>query len=272
MKVSILGCGWLGFPLAKKLIEIGFEVKGSTTSEKKLALLKSYKIEPFLLELSETKISDSATEFLYNSEILIINIPPGLRKIKETTAEKTFVAKIENLIPFIEKSTIKKVLFISSTSVYADTTAISIVTEESVLLPDTESGKQLVEVENLLQNNFNFQTTIIRFGGLIGEDRNPIHMLAGKTNIPNPNAPINLIHQQDCIGIICEILKQNCWNETFNAVAPNHAKRKNYYTEKAKLLHLTAPLFNENETNIGKMVSSEKLETILSYKFMKLDF
>ena len=241
MKISILGCGWLGFPLAKKLIEIGFEVKGSTTSEKKLALLKSYKIEPFLLELSETKISDSATEFLYNSEILIINIPPGLRKINETTAEKTFVAKIKNLIPFIEKSTLKKVIFISSTSVYADTTAISIVTEESVLQPDTESGKQLVEVENLLRNNFNFQTTIIRFGGLIGEDRNPIHMLAGKTNIPNPDAPINLIHQQDCIGIICEILKQNCWNEAFNAVAPNHAKRKNYYTEKAKQFHLTAP-------------------------------
>ena len=91
MKVSILGCGWLGFTLAKKLIEIGFEVKGSTTSEKKLDLLKSYKIEPFLLELSETKISDSVTEFLYNSEILIINIPPGLRKIKETTAEKVLI-------------------------------------------------------------------------------------------------------------------------------------------------------------------------------------
>ena len=51
MKISILGCGWLGFPLAKKLIEIGFEVKGSTTSENKLALLKSNNIEPFLLRL-----------------------------------------------------------------------------------------------------------------------------------------------------------------------------------------------------------------------------
>jgi 3-hydroxyisobutyrate dehydrogenase-like beta-hydroxyacid dehydrogenase len=63
MKISILGCGWLGFPLAKKLIEIGFEVKGSTTSENKLALLKSNNIEPFLLRLSESKISDSVSEF-----------------------------------------------------------------------------------------------------------------------------------------------------------------------------------------------------------------
>lgn len=275
MKVSILGCGWLGLPLAKKLIEISCEVKGSTTSENKLALLKSNNIEPFLLRLSENKISDSVTEFLYNSEILIINIPPGLRKTTEATSEKTFVNKIKNLIPFIENSTIKKVLFISSTSVYADTASISTVTEETILHPDTESGKQLVEVENLLRNNSNFQTTIIRFGGLIGEDRNPINMLAGKTNIANPGAPINLIHQEDCIAIICEMLNQvqhdNVRNEVFNAVAPNHPKRKDYYTEKAKQLHLITPLFNENETNIGKIVSSEKLEKVLGYKFMKLD-
>jgi nucleoside-diphosphate-sugar epimerase len=269
MKVSILGCGWLGLPLAKKLIEIGFEVKGSTTSEKKLDILKSNNIEPYLLELSETKISDSVTEFLNNSEILIIDIPPGLRKIKEVSSEKTFVNKIKTLLQFIENSSISKVIFISSTSVYSESYLIPTVTEESILYPDTESGKQLMEVENLLRNNSNFQTTIIRFGGLIGEDRNIVKMLTGKTNVTNPDAPINLIHQQDCIEIICEILKQNCWNETFNAVAPNHPTRKKYYTEKAKQLHLTAPLFNENETNFGKIVSSEKLENVLGYTFKK---
>ena len=275
MKISILGCGWLGFPLAKKLIEIGFEVKGSTTSENKLDILKSNNIEPFLLKLSETKISESISEFLENSEILIIDIPPGLRKITDPETEKTFVAKIKKLIPSIENSTIEKVIFISSTSVYADTASISIVTEESILHPDTESGKQLVEVENLFLNNSHFTSTIIRFGGLIGEDRNPINMLAGKTNIANPEAPINLIHQEDCIGIICEMLNEvqhdNVRNEVFNAVAPLHPTRKDYYTEKAEQLHLIAPLFNENETNIGKIVSSEKLGKVLGYKFMKLD-
>lgn len=273
MKVSILGCGWLGFPLAKKLIEIGFEIKGSTTTENKLAVLKSNKIAPYLLEVSEHKISECISDFLYNADILIIDIPPGLRKIIVATSEKTFVAKIEKLIPFIENSTVKKVIFISSTSVYADTSPISTVTEESILHPDSESGKQLVEVENLLRNNSNFQTTIIRFGGLIGEERNIVKMLTGKTNVANPDAPINLIHQEDCIGIICEILKQvtldKVWNETFNAVAPIHPTRKKYYTEKAKQLHLIAPIFTENETNVGKIVSSEKLENVLGYTFKK---
>ena len=273
MKISILGCGWLGFPLAQKLIETGFEVKGSTTSESKLEVLQSHKIEPFLIELTEDKITGNLSEFLNESEILIIDIPPGLRKTTETSVGKIFVNKIKTLLPFIENSTIEKMVFISSTSVYGDTISIPTVTEESELHPDTESGKQLVEVENLFRNNTNFKTTIIRFGGLIGEDRNAIKMLTGKTNVANPEAPINLIHQEDCIGIIGEILKQNCWQETFNAVAPFHPTRKEYYTKKAIALNLPKPEFSENETSIGKIVSNEKLEKVLGYFFknLKLD-
>jgi len=271
MKVSILGCGWLGFPLAKKLIELDYEIKGSTTSESKLEVLKSNSIQPFLIELSEDKITGNISEFLNDSKILIIDIPPGLRKVSTVSQGKSFVNKIKTLLPSIENANIEKVIFISSTSVYGDSVAMPIVTEESVLHPETESGKQLVEVENIFRNNRNFESTIIRFGGLIGEDRNPIKMLAGKTNIANPEAPINFIHQEDCIGIIGEILKQvqndKIWNETFNAVAPNHPTRKAYYTQKAIELNLSKPEFNETESSIGKFVSSEKLIKVLQYNF-----
>ena len=269
-RISILGCGWLGLPLAQKLIETGFEIKGSTTSEHKLEVLKSNKIAPFLIALSEDKIIGNISEFLNDSEILIIDIPPGLRKITETTVGKTFVNKIKTLLPFIESSAVEKVIFISSTSVYGDFDSIPTVTEKNELHPDTESGKQLAEVENLFRNNKKFKTNIIRFGGLIGEDRNAIKMLAGKTNVANPEAPINLIHQVDCIGIIGETLKQNCWNETFNAVAPFHPTRKEYYTQKAVALNLPKPEFSENEPSVGKIVSSEKLEKVLGYGFKNL--
>ena len=277
MKVSILGCGWLGFPLAKKLIETGFEIKGSTTSESKLDLLQSHQIEPFLIALSENKINGNISDFLNDSEILIIDIPPGIRKDTETSAGKMFVNKIKTLLPFIENSNIEKVIFVSSTSVYGDSNLIPIITEETSLHPDTESGKQLVEAENIFRNNRNFETTIIRFGGLIGEDRNPIKFISGKTNVINPIAPINFIHQEDCIGIICEILKKvhhgNVWNETFNSVTPYHPTRKEYYTQKAVALNLPIPIFNETEPSIGKTVSCEKLKNVLGYNFKnpKLD-
>ena len=115
-QISILGCGWLGMPLAKSLLEKGFSVKGSTTSLEKISALESNGIQPFQIELSEIEIKGEIDSFLKNSEILIIDIPPKLRGV----SIENFVKKIQNLIPFIEKYKIKKVLFISSTSVYSD--------------------------------------------------------------------------------------------------------------------------------------------------------
>lgn len=277
-KISILGCGWLGLPLAEKLIKKGNLVKGSTTSENKLSILEQAGIEPFLVILSDSealkegtfeskRVSENINQFLDKSEILIIDIPPKLRgnNIASDSSKKIFVEKIKNLIPFIEKSTIKKVLFVSSTSVYGDENGT--ITEETISNPETESGKQLLLAEKILQENKNFETAILRFGGLIGEDRHPVKFLAGKENLENPDAPVNLIHQKDCISIIEEIIKQSKWNEVFNAVAPFHPTRSEYYTQKAKEQNLVLPAFSSEKSNIKKIISSEKVQNILNYQF-----
>lgn len=257
--ISILGCGWLGLPLAKSLIAKGFSVKGSTTSLEKISILKQAGIETFQIALSEREIIGNIEAFLSNSEILIIDIPPKLRG----TSNESFVPKIQTLIPFIEKAKVKKVIFVSSTSVYVDDN--SIITEESKSQPDSESGKQLLAAENLLQSHF--KTTIIRFGGLIGDNRHPIHFLAGRQNLENPEAPINLIHQTDCIGIIETIIEKDCFGETFNAVAPFHPNRKDYYTQKATEFNLPLPEFDKSNPTVGKTILSDKIEAVLGYKF-----
>jgi nucleoside-diphosphate-sugar epimerase len=288
MKISILGCGWLGFPLAKSLLKNGFSVKGSTTSESKLTILENEGIIPFVVVLTasaatkETK--KSIKKFLESSDVLIINIPPKLRG----NTKENFVPKIENFIPFIEKSAIKKVIFVSSTSVYddsdaSDTLSWTCVTENTTTKPATESGIQLLACENLLKRNTSFQTTIVRFGGLIGDDRHPIQMLAGQKNIANPDAPINLIHQKDCIGSIEAIISNGIRNpdasrqsdnlennEIFNAVTPYHPSRKEYYTQKAFALNLPQPEFETSKPSVGKLILSDKITTVLKYNFVEL--
>lgn len=262
-QISILGCGWLGLPLAKSLIEKGFWVNGSTTSLEKIAVLKNEGITAFQIEVTENEIIGNLENFLKNSAILILDIPPKLRG----NQPENFVEKIKNILSFVENSSVQKVLFISSTSVYADDN--SKINEETKPQPETESGKQLLEAENLLIANSNFQTTIIRFGGLIGDDRNPIHFLAGRKNIQNPDAPINIIHLKDCIGVIESVIEKNIWNETFNAVCPFHPTRKDYYTQKAIALNLPIPEFDFSNKSIGKIISSTKTETVLNYTFQK---
>lgn len=262
-QISILGCGWLGLPLAKSLLQNGFSIKGSTTSLEKISFLESEGITPFLVRLEEQQISASVADFLADSQILIINIPPKLRG----GSTENFVAKITTLLPFIENSTVEKVLFVSSTSVYGEDNEF--VSEESVLNPDTEGGRQLAIVENVLQKNSRFQTTILRFGGLISDDRNPVRFLSGRENIENPDTPINLIHQDDCIGIIEKIIALNSWDETYNAVAPFHPTRQEYYTQKATELNLALPKFAALNTIVGKTILNNKVIEVLDYSFIK---
>ena len=262
-QISILGCGWLGLPLAKALLIKGYTVKGSTTSAEKIAVLKNAGIQSYTVSLHQDHIEGNIAELLQGSDILIIDIPPKLRKAES----ENFTAKIQLLIPFIEKSGIKKVLFVSSVSVYSNSNTT--VTEDSPTHPDTESGKQLLETEKLLQNNTYFKIAVVRFAGLIGNGRHPVHYLAGKENLPDPNAPVNLIHLEDCIGIITQILQKQAWGETFNAASPQHPARLEYYTEKAKKMGLPAPTFTKEENSGGKKIASSKVSSLLDYTFIK---
>ena len=261
-KNSIFGCGWLGLPLAEALLKKHFIVRGSTTTQNKLPILRQAGIDPFLISLTANNISGNVTQFLQGSTILIINIPPKLRN----TVEENFISKIQILIPFIENSTVEFVLFVSSTSVYADDN--SNVTEETVPNPDNEGGRQLLIAEELLRNNPNFKTTILRFAGLMGGERHPVRYLSGKEDLLNRNAPINLIHRDDCISIILKIIEMAKWDETFNASAPFHPSRKKYYTEKALKLNIAVPSFRNHNDSFGKVIDSSKLIRDLNYDFL----
>lgn len=246
-----MGCGWLGLPLAKTLIEKGCRVKGTTTSKQKLETLSKLGIAPFLVEVSETGINGDINQFLQGTDTLIVNIPP---KLRGKGPKENYVRKIELLIANISTSAVRKMLFVSSTSVYGD--GQGKVDEKTIPVPTSEAGKQLLESEILLRENPNFEVTILRFAGLIGPDRHPIHMLSGRTNLSGGNAPVNLIHLEDCIGIITSIIQNNLWGETINGVYPAHPTKKSYYTQKAHEKGLPPPSYDTSDTeNLKKIIS-----------------
>ena len=76
--ISILGCGWLGTPLAERLVQAGHTVKGSTRTPEKLAALRAKGIQPYLIRLGPDLNNGEAADF-FDSDVLILNIPPGRR-------------------------------------------------------------------------------------------------------------------------------------------------------------------------------------------------
>src|SRR5690606_15302388 len=121
--------------------------------------------------------------------------------------------------------------------------------------PETDSGKAMLAAEALFSENPAFQTTVIRLGGLIGPGRHPGRFFSGKKNVPNGMAPVNLIHLDDCIGLIEAVIEKNIWNGVFNACAPQHPSRQEFYSNAAKSAGLPLPHFR-NELQEWKMVNS----------------
>ena len=141
MKISILGCSWLGLPLGKFLVERGHQVKGSTTSENKFPLLQNVGISPYLLQFSPAIEGEKLSDFL-QSEVLIICIPPRAGKF----GEDYHIQQIQSLASALATSTIQSIIYTSSTSVYPDLNKE--VTENDVV----NENSALIKVENLLKN------------------------------------------------------------------------------------------------------------------------
>lgn len=248
-KISILGCGWLGSVLATDLHKKGFKVKGSTTTQIKTNDLRASGIDPFVIDICSIQ---SNLESFLDSEVLVIAITS-----KNIESFRTLIEKIE-------ASPIKKVVFVSSTSVYPNTNAV--ITEDS-----NTKDTSLAAIEKLFIDNSVFKCTIVRFGGLYGYDRKPGNFIKGKKSISNPEGYINFIHRDDCIEILKRIIEKNVWNEVLNACSDDHPKRREFYLREAKKVGQSSISFDENSRNDFKIIDSQKLKRLLDYQFRYSD-
>lgn len=266
--VSILGCGWLGLPLGRRLVEAGYAVKGSTTTPDKRATLDAAGITPYVLTLSPTLAGEDAADF-FAADVLVLNVPPPRGRDDLPAYHLQQIASARDAAV---QGGVGWVVFASSTGVYPR--APGPVTEDDAPPPDDTaalrpSGAALLDAERLLRATPAFDTTVIRFAGLYGGDRDPGRFLAGRSQVAGGDAPVNLIHRDDCIGIVRAILEQDVRNEVFNACADVHPTRRTLYTAAAQRLGLEPPTFEDGGTN--KVVRNDKVKRMLGYRLQHPD-
>ena len=264
MNVSILGCGWLGYPLALRLMDDGHTIHGSTTSPDKLKKLKRTGITPYLIRVPDS-ISSPENQAFWDSDILFLNIPPGRGR---ENVEERYKEQVSAVAEKAEKHEIPWVIFAGSTSVYSDHGGI--VTENDAQPGNTSrpSGEAVLAAEKILQEQFSFDVTILRFGGLYGYDRHPVRYLAGRKNVSEPEKPVNLIHQDDCMEIISKIISAGIRNEIYNAVSDGHPPKRAFYISAAEHFGLEPPQFSDDGESGNRIVSNEKLKRDLDYTFI----
>jgi nucleoside-diphosphate-sugar epimerase len=248
--VSIVGSGWLGLPLAEHLIQQGYPVNLSTRRVEKLASFEQFGARPYLIDIDQLTFSDD----FFDSDILICNI----------TSKNQ--AGFTRLIEQIALSSIQHVLFISSSSVYLNTHTI--VTEND----DAEdSDSVLFQIEQAFQSCSHFDTTILRLSGLIGYQRHPGRFFSHGKVVSQPDAPVNLIHRDDCIGLISQIIEQSVWGDVFNGCADTHPSKRQFYSHARHLLDKPPPTFSDQTHGQTKTVSNAKIKQRLGYRFIYPD-
>lgn len=263
MKIGVVGCGWLGLPLAESLVKSGHQVIGSTTREEKLQLLTSKGIEAVIFQLSPMPEGKNFNK-LFQVDLLIINIPPGRRRNKPEFYEE----QIKYLKYQLQSSKVKSVIFISSTSFYPNTGGL--VTTETPYDLSNGSSEAVVKGERQI-SQIDQHLTILRCGGLMGNDRIPGKWFAGKPT-KGADTPVNYIHLGDIISVIDSLIdkpQEKPGQEVLNLVSNEHPSRKEVHEKMASKYGFDSPLWEEPSIIPSKVVESDfkkmGLKTPLEY-------
>jgi nucleoside-diphosphate-sugar epimerase len=259
-KVSIIGLGWLGEAAALVLQKQGYRVIGSSTRSEKVELLREKGLDAVHFALDpEPKGTDYPR--LFDSEILVLTLPPRSRQ----GDGEAYLQQLASLRDLVANSAVKQVIFISSTGIYPNESKAVPYTEEEEISESTAGNAILYRAEALMGASPTYDLTVLRMGGLMGEDRIPGTYFSGKEQVVG-HTRVNFIHQVDAAGMIASVINQGLWNQTFNGVAPEHPLRREVYQHNASALGIPLPASFQDaaDEDGGRLISSEK---IVSYGF-----
>ncbi len=256
--IGVLGCGWLGLPLALALKKQDYNVKGSVTSIEKKQTINNQLSDIYVLKVEEDGI-EGELDFFKNISVLVIAIPPGLRGNQQSD----FTKKINQIIQLAIFNNITSILYVSSTAVFANNN--NTYDENTVPVPYDSKSEQLIIAEQLIREA-KIPCSIIRMGGLIDEHRHPVTTLSKQLSVKNPLVPVNIIHQKDAIGLILSIINNEKWGFIFHGVAPTTWTKQEYYTKEALKRNISLTFDIQNQS-VGKKVLSQISTHLLNYTY-----
>lgn len=234
MKIAIIGCGWVGTRLSSYLKEKNHHVLVTTTSPEKISELQKISSEVYLLDFSSTENFD----FLNEIDVAIFSMP-----ISRNHWHKGF--KILN-------KTFPKTIFFSSTGIYPQE-------NKTFTEKDTDDLRSdILASENLIKEKYP-ETIILRFGGLMGDNRSLQNIF--KNKVPeNPNKKTNYIHYEDILVVVEKLILSDKKAEIYNLVAPEHPTI-------AEVLQ-SDNFKPETTPEKQRIISSEHLIQDFNYKFI----
>jgi nucleoside-diphosphate-sugar epimerase len=217
VRVLIIGCGYVGFPLGTELARAGHEVFGLTRSGANAATLQAGGVRPLVADITRRADLDA----LPGPFDWVVNAVSSNKGGAEDY-RRIYLDGMRNVLQWMESAPPKKFVHTSSTSVYGQTDG-SLVKETSPTEPKGELAQILVAAEQLLleaARATKVPAIIIRAAGIYGPGRGHLFLqyLKNEARIAGRGERLlNMIHRDDLAASIMVALKSGRPGEIYNA-------------------------------------------------------
>ena len=243
--ITVIGAGWLGLSLIKRLHALGHTTIGTSRQQDCLDELNELGAKGLFFDLDAPDWDVTARSILSTSEVLILTVPASR---KRPEIESWYPDRLGSLTKLAQEAGVNQVIFTSSTGVYPNVNGP--VTVLTPVEPQTSSTKGIVAFENELMRLGFPKITILRLAGLVGGDRHPVKFLSGRT-LPGGDDPINLVDRDQVIEAVLEVLADDKPPLLKNVVWSDHPAKKVFYSNEAKRLGVDPPVFMDGHAPGG---------------------
>lgn len=244
--ITVLGTGWLGFELAKKL-KSNYKIKVSSRNEEKNKIYEEEGFISYILNEYNFEFLDKLLE----TDYLFINFPPS---------------KFDNYLNFLEKiynhpkiKSIKKIIFISSTSIYPNFEGTF---DEKFEIKES-SSKIVYDAEKLVEKKSDI---IFRVSGLVGANRISGNRFSNKI-VEYPKSVINFVHRNDVIDATRFVIENDIIG-IFNLCSKHHPTKEDIYSFNSNKYNFQIPIFSKNDEFLNRLIDGSKIEKLgFVYKY-----
>ncbi|WP_422929967.1 SDR family oxidoreductase [Singulisphaera sp. PoT] len=239
MTTLIVGCGYLGQVVGRRLIASGERVLGTVRSPERAAQLAELGIEPQIADV----LSAESLQAIPDAERIVYCV--GFDRKAGASMRSVYV---DGLRAFLDARVgrYERLVYASSTGVYGQSDG-SWVTEDSPAEPTHESGQVCLDAEKLIraQADASHSAVVLRFAGLYGPGRivRRAALCGGEPIAGDPEKFLNLVHIDDAAQAVVAALDAQQPEACYLVCDDRPVHRGEYYGLAASLLDAPPPRF-----------------------------
>ncbi|MCU0710642.1 MAG: hypothetical protein MUC43_01190 [Pirellula sp.] len=280
-KRLIVGCGYVGFPAAKRWVEQGDEVFAITRRPEFCLELERAGVRPIVWDWYAAWDQNQRLLDFVGGQLSTILISVSHAQVPNRPPERTHVDGLNQLAvalygnsnpphagTFSSLGDSTKWVYLSTTGVFGNGSDGDWQDEDSIVSPLRPGSIAAKEGEGWIREHIDLKNRLIlRPSGIYGPLRVP-NWRAIRDGVPlatHPDSFVNLIHLADLVDVILELSSKQTTYDLYCVSDGNPPSRQEYYQHIAKLGGYREPIFApesstaNSRSDSNKRISSQRL-------------